>query len=173
VAQGQEVIVSFYWQWARATTNAAIVRVFLDDDWNPLNANARLLGQFVAPATSGAAVSSATATVLLAASNAPPGRHTLFAAITGGDRTRYLYAPEPIEVLPSTQPPTLDIAPVGSGGVLIGINGVAGQIQILQGSTNALDWYPVITNPPTLGRWVYTNESPAAAVQFYRALLKP
>lgn len=173
VAQGQDTPLKFYWQWACATTNTATVSVFLDDDQNPFNTNQCLLGQFLAPATGDAAVSFTTVNVTLAATNAPLGRHTLFAAITGGDRTRYLYAPEVIDVLPSTQPPMLDIAQAEAGEILVGISGVAGQTFVLQTSTNLLDWPPLATNTLTASRWVHTNGPPVdAAARFYRALLK-
>jgi hypothetical protein len=173
IAQGQTVSVKLFYQWARPATSNATLNVYLDNDWNPLNTNQTWLWRTNLPGSS-TNVNAATFAVPLAATNASPGWHSLFATITGGGYTRYLYAPEPVEVLSSQLPPALSIARAGPSQVTIGVNGSPGQTIILEASSNLANWQPLATNTLTTARWVYTNSPPAGiAVRFYRALLAP
>ena len=63
------------------------------------------------PGTGASYVSHQTLTLGLTAMNAPVGNHFLYAKITGGGQTRYLYAPEILTVLPppDTVRPTVSI----------------------------------------------------------------
>jgi hypothetical protein len=100
--------------------------------------------------------------------------HALFAKITAGGKSRYLYAPELVQVVVAPQPPVLDIAKLNATQYQIGVNGLAGQIIVLQNSTNLQTWLPLATNTLTNNRWVYTNTPPVnSSRQFYRAVLSP
>jgi hypothetical protein len=174
VLQGQAASVKFFYQWAQPTNSMATVSFYLDDDFNPLNSNDHLLKQMVVPGTGAAYVSYATVSLTLDATNATPGYHALYGKITGGGRTRYLYAPELVQVISSRQPPTLDIAKLSASQFRIGVNGVTGQTIILQGSTNLTAWLPLATNTLAGSRWTYTNTPPASPGQhFYRTILSP
>ncbi len=165
--------MKFYYQWAQPSTSQATISIFLDDDLNLLNSNDRLLTQFAVQGNGAANVSSATVSFNLTAANAPAGLHALYARISGGGHTRYLYAPELLQVTPSLQPPTLDISAAGAGAYLVGINGVAGQTITLQTSTNLLDWQAQATNTLTANRWVYLDNQPVQSVsRYYRAFLQ-
>ncbi len=170
VAQGQSVAVKFFYQWAGM--GSATISFYLDDDANPFNTNQNLLAQYMVSATGAANVNSATVAVPLAATNASPDRHSLFATITGGGLTRYLYAPEPVQVLLSQQPPLLGILQISPSQFQITINGVAGQNIILQDSPDLSSWQPLATNTLSSNIWIYTN-TPAAGTgaMFFRALL--
>ena len=99
VQQGTNIAVMYYYQWARPETSAATLSFYLDDDSNPLNDNNRLLRQVTVPGTGALNVNVQTLGLELNASNAPPpGDYRLYAGITGGGRTRYLYAPEVLTV---------------------------------------------------------------------------
>jgi hypothetical protein len=172
VVQGQSTALKFYYQWARPVSSNAIVSLYLDDDLNPLNTNQTLLRQIVVPANGASSVSFAITNLTLFGTNAAPGFHTFLAKITGGGRTRYLYAPEPVEVLSNLQPPVLDIAKLGAAQFRIGVSGLPGQTIILQNSTNLSNWLPLATNILATNRWLYTNTLPAnTSGQFYRAVL--
>ena len=176
VTQGQSVAVTFYYQWARTNAGTATVSFYIDDDFNPLNSNARLLNQLVVPATGASAVSYSTVSLPLYATNAQPGYHALYASITGAGHTRYLYSPQLVYVVPAVnqQPPTLDIAAISSDQFVIGINGVAGQGITLQGSADLQNWIPLATNTLVSARWTYTNTAPTGFLQqFFRAVLNP
>ena len=174
VVQGQTVSVKFFYQWAQPSTSMATLSFYLDNDFNPLNSNQNLLKQMAVPGNGAASVSYATVSLTLAATNASPGYHALYGKLTGGGMTRYLYAPELVQVISSRQPPTLDIAKLSTSQFRIGVNGVTGQTIILQGSTNLTTWLPLATNTLAGSRWTYTNTPPASPGQhFYRAVLGP
>jgi hypothetical protein len=173
VVQGQSTSVKFFYQWAQPNTTNATVSFYLDDDLNPLNTNQKLLKQMSAPGTGAAAVSYATVSLALDTTNATPGYHAFYAKITGGSRTRYLYAPELVQVVSIRQPPALDIARLNAAQFRIGVNGLVDQTIVLQNSTNLLQaWLPLATNTLTASRWVYTNSPPTSPGRcFYRAVL--
>jgi hypothetical protein len=149
----------------------ATVSIYLDDDQNPLNGNQKLLAQIPVPGNGASSVSYLTTNILFAATNASPGYHSLFATISGGGRTRYLYAPRLIQIVSSNQPPVLDIAINTGGQSVVGINGQIGQTIILQNSTDLLAWVSMATNTLPTNRWVITNAIPVDNFRgFYRAL---
>ena len=100
VQQGTNISVKYFYQWAQPNTSFASLSFFLDDDFNPLNANSRLLQQMNVPGNDASHVSYQTLNLALNASNAPVGYHVLYAKITGAGKTRYLYAPEILSVMP-------------------------------------------------------------------------
>ena len=170
---GQSTALQIYYQWASPASSNATIAVYLDDDSNPLNTNQVLLRQFPVPATGAGFVGAFATNLTLNASNVAPGTHAFLATITGGGRTRYLYAPEPVEIV-SVQPPALDFTKLTATQDLIGINGVPGQTVVLQQSTDLQTWQPLATNTLATGRWVYTNTPPPVpAWHFYRAVLGP
>lgn len=172
VVQGQSTSVKFYYQWAQPGTNVAKVSIFLDEDRNPLNANASLLAQTLVPGNGAASVSYQILSVTLTASNATPGLHAMYAKITGGGATRYLYAPELVQVISIQQPPTLDITRLSAGQFYIGVNGVPGQTIELQSSADLINWRPLITNSLSAARWTVTNNFTGAGQAFFRAVLE-
>ncbi len=170
VMQGQAIWVKFYYQWARPNTTNATVSFFIDDDFNPLNANQVLLQQMLVPGNGASAVSYANVSLTLDPTNAAPGYYALYASITGGGRTRYLYAPERVQVLPALEPPTLSIARLDVSHFVIGVNGLPGQTIVLLSSTDLQAWLPLATNTLTTSQWLYTNSPPASPSRwFYRA----
>jgi len=172
--QGQAAAVRFFYHWAKPTNSVATASLLLDDDFNPLNGNEQLLKDMPVPGTGGAFVGYAAASVTLDATNAAPGFHALYARITDGGRTRYLYAPELVEVISSLQSPTLDIARLNASQVQIGVSGLAGQTVVLLGSADVSNWLPLATNTLTGDRWVYTDTlSAGPAGLFYTAALAP
>lgn len=92
--------MKYFYQWAQPSTSTANLSFYLDDDLNPYNTNSRLLQQIAVPGNGASHVSSQTLSFALNSTNAPIGHHVLYARITGGGRTRYLYAPEILTVLP-------------------------------------------------------------------------
>jgi hypothetical protein len=172
VLQGQSISVKLYYQWAKPSTSNATFQVYLDSDLNPLNSNQNLLWQTNLPASGASSVNVGTFSIPLSAANASPGLHSVFAVLSGGGKSRYLYAPELVQVISvsNQQPPTLDIAQINSLQFRIGVNGVAGQTIVLLNSPDLLNWQPLATNTLATSRWVYTNTPPnGATVRFYRA----
>ena len=172
VEQGQGMPVRFYYQWAQPGTSLATLRIYLDADLNPLNTNQTLLQEIIVPGTGAGFISFSTTNLTLAASNAAPGVHTVLATITGGDRTRHLYAPETVEVIAPRQPPTLDITKLNATQFRIGVNGAAGQVVVLQSSTDLQTWTALATNTLAASRWNFTNTPPNnPSPRYYRGVL--
>jgi hypothetical protein len=172
VVQGQGMPVKFYYQWATAATSVGSISVYLDDDLNPINTNQTLLRQITVFPNGGATVSAGTTNLTLFTSNAAPGFHAVLAKITGSGRTRYLYAPELVEVLSLRQQPTLDLTRLNATQYRIGVNGLLGQNVILQSSTNLLQWTALATNTLASNRWDFTNTPTAGSnVRHYRGVL--
>lgn len=106
IVQGQGMPVKYYYQWAQPSSSLATISIYLDDDLNPINTNQTFLRQITVPGNGASSISFSTTNLTLDASVAAPGYHAVLAKITAGGRTRYLYAPELVEVISIRQPPT-------------------------------------------------------------------
>ena len=174
VVQGQSTPLKFYYQWARPAISNATISLYLDDDLNPFSTNQTLLKQFTVPANGAGFVGVVTTNLTLFATNAAPGVHNFFAAISGGGRTRFLYAPEPVEVISIRQPPVLDIAQLSATQIRIGVAGLPGQNIVLQQSADLRAWQSLATNTLAGTGWLITNTVTAnPGPTFYRAVFTP
>jgi basic amino acid/polyamine antiporter, APA family len=171
VLQGQSAGLKLYYQWAQPTSAAAALSIYLDDDVNPLNTNQQLLQQTTLSGTGAGNVLAVSMQVPLNATNSSPGKHWLWARLTGGSQTRLLYAPEPITILPP-QAPHLDITRISPGEVAVGISGMPGQTIVLQTAEDLQTWQPALTNTLASTRWVVTNSTSGSERKFYRALTR-
>jgi hypothetical protein len=172
VVQGQNFPVKFYYQWAQPAASNATMSVYLDNDFNPLDTNQTLLTVTNLPGTGASSVGLGIVSLPITTNNAPPGWHSLFAVINGGGRTRYLYAPELVQVLSIYQPPVLGIARANSSQFRITVNGLPGQKIVLQSSPDLGIWQPLATNLFSTNAWIYTNTSTAPSNNlFFRATL--
>ena len=169
VMAGQQIATKFYYQYGGASKNVA-VQIYFDRDFNPYNTNNTLAIQGSLTNTGVLSIHSVTAG--LNSTNVPPGVYAIYAKMTDGVHTRYLYTPELVQIISSRQPPVLDIARLNSTQFCIGVNGISSQTIVLQVSTNLQTWLPLATNTLTGTRWNYTNSLPTKN-QFYRALLSP
>ena len=143
---------------------------YLDNDTNPLNGNERLLDSGIAGGTTAAAVMSATIPISVGATNAAVGKYAVFAKMTAGGRSRYLYADELLEIAAARTPPRLDIART-SNAMAVGVNAVAGQTIVLQSSIDFRDWQSVATNTLLNSRWVVTNAQSSSRL-FFRGVVQ-
>jgi hypothetical protein len=142
MVQGESNAVTLYYQLAQPNTSEAIVSVYLDDDFNPYNGNEQLVREGAMPGTGASSIGSAMVPINIAITNSTPGWHSIYARITAGGRTRYLYAPEMLNVLPAIPPPPL--AP--------GITGQPNSQIIVAGATTT---FPVVATgtPPLSFQW--------------------
>ena len=169
--QGTSALFSLYFQWAQPAASNATIRIYLDDDFNPFNGNSHQVQQVnvAGTGTAGTSISYWDSFSPLVAplneSNAPAGFHSVYASISGGGRTRYLYAPEIIQIL-SAPPPILLSTLSGTNIVISWSTNSTGFT--LQSTTNFASW---ISNPPppvvSGGSYVVTNPV-AGGVKFYR-----
>jgi len=171
VTTGQMISTKFYYQYGGAS-NSLTAQFYFDGDLNPYNTNSTFVTQIPLPNTGIASVHYDG--VNLATTNVPPGVYAIYGRISDGVHTRYLYAPELVEIVSSQQPPALGIGKVNGTQFVIVVNGGFGQTIVLQSSTNLQSWMPLTTNTLTTDSWNYTNNTPqSVSKQFYRAMLLP
>ncbi len=173
VAHGQSVSLKIFYHWATNIVRSGTIGFYSDDDLNPLNSNSRLIREFSFNSQGPNNMGISTTSLTIDSTNSPAGFHAVYAKITGGGRSRYLYAPEILNVVSSFAQPTLDVVRSGNQ-VSVGVNGVAGQIVILDSASSIGSWSPVATNRLSTNRWTVPYTLPAGSgSQFFRARLGP
>jgi hypothetical protein len=169
VKAGDLIYTTLYYQYAGASNIS--VTIYFAKDFNPYDTNSTPVFSTSAQSTGGQYVTYFS-NLGLTTTNVPPGVYAIYGKISDGVRSRYLYAPEIVQIVSNNQPPVIDITRLQGSQYAIGINGVSGQTIVLQSSTDVRNWIPLVTNTLTTSRWIYTNTPPASSAQrFYRAIL--
>jgi hypothetical protein len=171
VAAGQTIAAKFYYQYAGAS-NSVTAQFYFDNDFNPYNTNSTFITEISLPNTGINSVDYNT--VNLTTTNVPPGVYAIYGRISDGTHTRYLYAPELVEIVPSPAPPVLENIKLIGAQFVISVSGLSGQTIVLQSSSDLHNWLSLATNTLTSDSWNYTNNAPPnVSGQFYRAWLLP
>jgi hypothetical protein len=171
VTAGHAIAAKFYYQYG-GLSSSVTAQFYFDGDFNPYNTNNTIITEISLPNTGVTSVDSES--VNLSTTNVPPGTYAIYGKISDGTHTRYLYAPELVEIVPMQAPQVLGTINLAGAQFVIGVSGVSGQTIELQTSSDLHDWLPLATNTLTSGSWIYTNSiSPDVSGQFYRAVLLP
>jgi hypothetical protein len=173
VPVGQPVPFSVYHQFGSNTLVTATFRLCLDPDANPYNGNETVVVQSTLAGTGTNLVTLSSASFSPNPATTLPGTYAVFAQISAGPYTRYLYAPEQLVLTPSQQAPVL-VGPQFLGNQFqCTVHGLPGQTVIVQGSTNMTQWMALQTNTLGLSAAVAFSDPASGGVarRFYRAAL--
>jgi hypothetical protein len=167
VRQNELIGTKLYYQYGGSSN--LTMQIYFDRDFNPYDSNSIPIVSLHPPATGTSSVSYYS-NFGLAATNVASGTYSIYAKLSDGIHTRYLYASEMVTITSMQPPPTLDIHESSGGQFIVGVNGVSGQKIALETSSDLQSWTPLGTNILTTSRWNYTNNLPANQ-QFYRAVI--
>jgi hypothetical protein len=170
LSPGDFMWANLYYQGG--TTGTINARIFIDADSSPFNTNAyRVADYALGPTGPGLLVGLTNVTEVT--TNIPAGEYRVFAQLTLGNRTRYMYAPQTVTVLASPDPPRfLSVSRASGEPTQIAIDARIGQRVIVQASANLNTWSSIATNVVTASPLIVMD--PAMLPQrFYRAVVAP
>jgi hypothetical protein len=102
VTTGDAISTTLYYQYGGLSN--VTIHVYLDKDLNPYNSNSiPVLAPLQAISTGAGDI--IIANLPLTTTNVPPGTYSIYAQITDGAHTRYLYTPEQVDVVAFQQAP--------------------------------------------------------------------
>lgn len=171
-AIGQTNSLKVFHQFGRSTADTANIQLYLDHDFNPLNSNAILINQVTVFGTGTNYVLHSLFDFTPNPATTPPGYYSVYAKMTFGGHTRYLYAPEIVLLNPSKQSPRL--TPIGfqSGEFQLNVSGFTGQRVIIQSSLNFANWNSLSTNTLSGTSLIFSDiQGTNGGMRFYRAVL--
>lgn len=171
LAAGQSLALTWYYQFGANTSATGVLRFQLDRDRNPYNDNEIALAQTVLAGTGANTVGRAVQSPFVSP-NLPPGSYFLLGSLTCNSRTRHLYAPEPITIWPTRQPPAIVAEGASEYSFLLTVSGDPGQKIVIERTHDLSSWIPISTNVLPGSRLSLEDaRSPAPGGQFYRARL--
>jgi hypothetical protein len=172
VALGTTNGMKAYYQWGSGISETATLQVFLDDDFNPVNGNSIEVWRQPVPGTGTNAMNIAAIQWAADPALVAPGVYAVYAQISAGGRSRYLYAPQMLNLTPALNPPSLAAPLLIDGTARFTINGAAAREVVVQASTNLVSWDSLETNRPDGVAWNFVDtQSAGVPARFYRAVL--
>lgn len=171
---GATIPFSLYHQSGSNQTATVDLRLFLDADFNPYDTNEIQALQTTVAGTGTNAIAAVNGSFQPDPAVVPPGTYRVFARLTAGNRSRYLYAPGSLTLTASTLPPWLTALGVTNFSFQLLVHGYPGQRIAVETSTNLLNWISIATNILSAGSVqisdAFATDQPR---RFYRAVLKP
>ncbi len=176
VPAGASFPVTLYHQSGANALGTVNLRIFLDLDFNPYNGNEIEVDQRSLANSGPSAVTRSLLNPTVNPAAAAPGVYAVCAQLSDGLHTRYLYAPELLEVTPSTQSPAVDTTSLvlANGALRFDVVAFPGQNVTVLATTDFVDWIPLQSHIFTGTVWEFVDaDAGKFARRFYRAVLNP
>ncbi|MBI3850748.1 MAG: hypothetical protein HY298_10820 [Verrucomicrobia bacterium] len=143
VIQGDNISLRYFFQFGQSASDTATVQVHLDDDANPYD---RDLGQVFQVTESGTGTNAVGQhQFAFNTTNTSPGSYYVYAKISDGIHTRYLYAPGKLIIEP---PMALGIVKIGNEVIITWPTNAVGFL--LESTTNLLNAWSTNSPPPVI-----------------------
>jgi hypothetical protein len=170
---GMAIPFSLYHQSGSNQSASVNLQLFLDPDLNPFDTNEIQILQTTLPGTGTNGIAFTNSTLALDPALVAPGSYRVFARISYGGHSRFLYAPERLILTASTLPPLLTALGFSNSQFQLLVNGYSGQRVIMQASADLTSWSAFTTNTLTNGTVQISDAQSGLPQRFYRALLTP
>jgi hypothetical protein len=171
---GIAIPFSLYHQSGSNQSVSVDLRLFLDADLNPFDTNEIRVLQTTLAGTGTNSIALTNGSFAPDPALVGPGSYRVFARITDGGHSRFLYAPGSLTLTASILPPRLVALGLSNGVFQLLVNGYIGQQVVVDASPDLVTWTPIATNTLATGS-VEISDAHAAGLQqrFYRAVLIP
>ncbi len=176
VPAGGTFELALYYQSGGSGSGDVDVRTLLDPDANPWNGNGIEADQGLLMNTGTGAVGFHLDDVGIDPQTVVPGSYRVCVRIDDGVRTRFCYAPEPLVVTTSQQPPSIQQGSVEMTGLGLRFNVLAspGQEVVVEATTDLITWIPLQTRVFVTAVWEFLDADTASFPRrFYRPVLVP
>lgn len=164
VESGSSLPIRFIYQAGSSQSTNVNVRLFLDVDSNPYSGNEMSLKSTTLASTGVDVVTTVTESVPILVD---PGLYTVGAEISDSIRTRYLYAPELLQI--RSGPISIAIERASGDSVQLSVAGAAGGTVLVEASSDVASWLPVLTNTQPGTVWNFSLPVTSEPAKFYRA----
>lgn len=169
---GMAIPFSLYHQ-SGSNQNASVeLQVFLDADLNPYDTNEIQVLQTTLAGTGTNTIAFTNGSFQPDPALVGPGSYRVFARLTSGGHSRFLYAPGRLTLTASAAPPQLTALGVTNGQFYFLVTGYTNQRVAVEASIDLLSWTPIATNTLTTGS-VEISDGTGLPQRFYRAMLLP
>jgi hypothetical protein len=171
---GGSLSVDYAFQYGLSAPATARLKIYLDADRNPLNANSTIIADKLLAATGSDQVAFLVENIPIVGEGLEPGEYAVAGLVTNGDQRRWIYASHNLLLIPGAVAPVLSVVGWTPSGFELNIEAGVGQTAILESSERFETWTPVATNFMFEGTWNYLDDSDGEGfnTRFYRAFVK-
>lgn len=169
---GMAIPFSLYHQSGSNQSASVQLELFLDADLNPYDTNEIQVLQMALAGTGTNSIAFTNGSFQPDPALVGPGNYRVFARISNGSHSRFLYAPGWLTLTASAVPPQLIALGVTNGQFYFLVSGHTNQRVAVEASVDLLSWTPIATNTLTAGS-VQISDGTGLPQRFYRAVLVP